>query len=43
MKDIIDEIPAGCDSRNPDRELEYMRKIKEHTHHHFDRVAGEAL
>jgi peptide chain release factor subunit 1 len=43
VKDIVDEIPGRVRFPDPYHELEYMRKIKEHTHHHFDRVAGQVL
>ena len=43
VKDIIDEIPGRVRFPDPYHELEYMRKIREHAHHHFDRVTGQAL
>ena len=43
VKDIVDEIPGRVRFPDPYHELEYMRKIIEHTHHHFDRVAELAL
>ena len=43
VKDIVDEIPGRVRFPDPYHELEYMRKIIEHTHHHFDHVAELAL
>ena len=43
VKDIVDEIPGRVRFPDPCHELEYMRKIIEHTHHHFDHVAELAL
>lgn len=43
VKDILDEVPGRVRFPDPYRELEYMRKQVEYTHHHFDRVAEAAL
>lgn len=43
VNEVIDEIPGRVRFPDPYRELEYLRKIREHTHHHFDRVAEGLL